>query len=525
MAQSFTRKVFNGASDRIPVAFPYLDKSHVLVYLDGVLQASNTYSWPTAGEIQLNSTPANGVVGYAPRRTPETPITVFSPGNLDVGDLNVGSLQPLYLAQEARDAGEDTTSRGWTTAALGMGGTITKGTVADLVGYDELGNMVPRAVPEIFDLNFATVEQGELAETALQPMTAELPPTNAYGFAGFSAKARLLVMADGNSPTTPDFGGSFQLRGTAGAGDPYGAFKVALTAVYQGEPGSADGWAANFVASSAVGLAAATGLIGLEVDVNNNHVVSNGLDGTPYTAGIYLSGAGVGRNDAAIIIAGSTGLWYDGIHFEDVTDVGSRLIEGSAIHDNSKSRNVVLSATAHENGIHFGSATFSSAAIRTPGFIVGPTGGISATSLNVGSGLFVLGGTGDATGKSLGVGSGIEALGAQSPLHSYATSGAFQMLGRYENNNGGSGSAAIGLQVTSTAASEVRSAKAGMFLTRGAGNGRGVFGLANRVVNDTSDFSASDYVIRWDASNNLSLVIGGVSKTITVDGSGFVKAA
>lgn len=143
MAQSFTRKVFNGASDRIPVAFPYLDKSHVKVYLDGVLQASNTYSWPTDGEIQLNVTPASGVVGYAPRTTPEEPITVFSPGNLDVTDLNVASLQPLYLAQEARDLGLDTQLRGWLTANSGEGGTITLGSEGSLLGFDGDGNLIP----------------------------------------------------------------------------------------------------------------------------------------------------------------------------------------------------------------------------------------------------------------------------------------------------------------------------------------------------------------------------------------------
>jgi hypothetical protein len=105
---SFNRVVFSGSVDTISVPFPFLDKSHVHVYLDGAELPSTAFSWPSNGQVKITAgAPAFGVVGIVKRITPEQPITVFSGGNLDVTDLNVASFQPIYLAEEAKDISVD----------------------------------------------------------------------------------------------------------------------------------------------------------------------------------------------------------------------------------------------------------------------------------------------------------------------------------------------------------------------------------------------------------------------------------
>lgn len=119
---------------------------------------------------------------------------------------------------------------------------------------------------------------------------------------------------------------------------------------------------------------------------------------------------------------------------------------------------------------------------------------------------------GAATGTSLVLSSGIMSGGAlarQSPIHGYASAGTFQILGRLENDNGGAGTAALGLSA-STSSGETRVAKAGIGLTRAGPQGVGTFGLYNRTATDTSDFTASDAVCSWTAANVLALKSSGV---------------
>lgn len=97
---------------------------------------------------------------------------------------------------------------------------------------------------------------------------------------------------------------------------------------------------------------------------------------------------------------------------------------------------------------------------------------------------------------------GTVAKARQSQIHGYVAANSLQIIGRIENDNGGSGVAAIGFQATNSAG-ETRSAKAGIGLTRAAANGRGKLALYNRIVNDTSDFTTSDEVMSFDSSNNL----------------------
>lgn len=145
MALSFVRSAASGSTDTFSVPFGYLDKSHVKVYLNGVLQVQDTdYTWPTTGSIQFTSgNPAMGTLVERRRVTPTDQLTVFSPGNLASPDLNRGDLQPLYLAQEADDKANDILARGWLTKDYGASGTIEKGAVDIVPKFDADGNMVP----------------------------------------------------------------------------------------------------------------------------------------------------------------------------------------------------------------------------------------------------------------------------------------------------------------------------------------------------------------------------------------------
>lgn len=85
------------------VPFAYLDRSHVLVYLNGSL--TSAYTWPTSSTIQFNSTVANGVAILVKRVTPSSArLTNYVDATvLLASDLNNSDLQNFYLAQEAVD--------------------------------------------------------------------------------------------------------------------------------------------------------------------------------------------------------------------------------------------------------------------------------------------------------------------------------------------------------------------------------------------------------------------------------------
>jgi hypothetical protein len=139
VASSFTRKTFGGSSDTIDLTFPYLNKNHVSVTLNGV---SAAFTWLTASQIKLSGgNPAAGVIGEARRTTPEGPLVDFEPGNLDSDDLDTAALQSLYISIEAKDNIGDFLSRAWVTNLFGVGGSIAKGAEGSLAMFDINGNL------------------------------------------------------------------------------------------------------------------------------------------------------------------------------------------------------------------------------------------------------------------------------------------------------------------------------------------------------------------------------------------------
>lgn len=86
------------------MTFNFLDRSHVHVALNGVQVDDGTITWITNGQLQLASTPTAGTQVKVFRSTPPEPPEVhFVLGDLDPNDLNVQTLQALYVAQEAID--------------------------------------------------------------------------------------------------------------------------------------------------------------------------------------------------------------------------------------------------------------------------------------------------------------------------------------------------------------------------------------------------------------------------------------
>lgn len=93
----------DGTNRSFTFSFPYLDRDHVFVSVDGV--ATGDFVWIVSGEIRMNSAPALGSKVKIYRVTPKDKpiVTIKNGSSLLSDDLNIQSLQALYAAQEALD--------------------------------------------------------------------------------------------------------------------------------------------------------------------------------------------------------------------------------------------------------------------------------------------------------------------------------------------------------------------------------------------------------------------------------------
>ncbi|SMG43133.1 phage tail fiber domain-containing protein [Paraburkholderia susongensis] len=105
----YSRSVYSGdgATSVFAVSFPFLDRSHVQVSVDGVALTSGTgYSWINSSTLQLATPPKVGASNIDVRRiTPKDAAqVVYSAGStLTDSDLNTETLQLLYTLQEFLD--------------------------------------------------------------------------------------------------------------------------------------------------------------------------------------------------------------------------------------------------------------------------------------------------------------------------------------------------------------------------------------------------------------------------------------
>ena len=96
----------DGSTNQFDVTFPYINKTHVIVKVDGV--ATTNFTFLTDTRIQITSTPASGSDVIITRESsPATRLVDYQTGSiLSESVLDTDSLQAFYLAQEANDVRE-----------------------------------------------------------------------------------------------------------------------------------------------------------------------------------------------------------------------------------------------------------------------------------------------------------------------------------------------------------------------------------------------------------------------------------
>lgn len=296
--------------------------------------------------------------------------------------------------------------------------------------------------------------------------------------------------------TAPETTAIFAMTSAVGSGNITDYFKSALAACAIVNEGSASGWAQSNVLTIGAGGTKRGGIV-FEVDLNNFWGNYTGTPSNPYAANIYCTGTNTngssgGYANAAMIVAfGGTGaMWNYGVIFQ-----GATAINTATIADQTSTATSLLITGAHNTAIlDWSGATTSGYQINGINFSVGSAGSIRGTSLGI-------------------------STAPASPIHAYVADSSFQIIARLQNDNAVAPSAALGFSVTG--GGETQSAKAGIFLSRASSEGRGTFGLANRISADSDDFSASNYVMQWDNANAWQLSAthftanGSVATTIT----------
>jgi hypothetical protein len=103
MAFSYVTYTGNGATTNFAVPFSFISRDNVAVTVDGV---AVSFSWLSDGMIQCAVAPANGTLVEVRRVTQKSaPLVDFEDAStLTESDLDLFSLQMLYIAQEAYDA-------------------------------------------------------------------------------------------------------------------------------------------------------------------------------------------------------------------------------------------------------------------------------------------------------------------------------------------------------------------------------------------------------------------------------------
>lgn len=107
MAFSRIYQTGDGVWTDITLGFPYLDASHIIVTVDGVL--STDWYFATPDIIRFNTAPADGELVLAARSTSQaTRLVDWESGSAIIEeDLDNDSLQAFYMAQEALDRAND----------------------------------------------------------------------------------------------------------------------------------------------------------------------------------------------------------------------------------------------------------------------------------------------------------------------------------------------------------------------------------------------------------------------------------
>lgn len=107
MTYSYDVSTASGTTATFGISFPYLDRSHVHVAVNGEEVDQEDLVWPSSSSVTLPSVPTAGKVVKRWRSTPiDAPGVVFTSGVLSTSDLNRLGFYTLYATQEAVDLAE-----------------------------------------------------------------------------------------------------------------------------------------------------------------------------------------------------------------------------------------------------------------------------------------------------------------------------------------------------------------------------------------------------------------------------------
>jgi microcystin-dependent protein len=161
-----------GATRTFTVPFQYLDKSHVVVKLNGSLKTSGTdYTFTSASTINFTTAPTGTVEIY--RSTPTDPLVDFQDASvLTEADLDTSARQPLYLAQESADSAA--LSLTVPIGETGMVLPVAASRASTLMGFDAAGALTTYAYGLLSGFPVTTYVQGLFSKTAIADACAYL---------------------------------------------------------------------------------------------------------------------------------------------------------------------------------------------------------------------------------------------------------------------------------------------------------------------------------------------------------------
>jgi len=171
------RDLSDGVQTAYSVSFPYIDRSHVNVTVDG---APVPFTWASASEIVLTSPAPEGSEVLRQRETPDAPLVDFKTGQpLTEADLDLVARQGLFLAGEARSSAASIVSYSIAKEALDAHGFRLTNLSAPLDPTD--------AVTKAWAEDFGQSSLGEMKQIrselySLQTELVSLP----YGSAGYT---------------------------------------------------------------------------------------------------------------------------------------------------------------------------------------------------------------------------------------------------------------------------------------------------------------------------------------------------
>jgi len=258
-----------------------------------------------------------------------------------------------------------------------------------------------------------------------------------HAFAGTTPNWVFWQAATAGSATIPEVGGHFSMTSSTGAANLTTAYKMGLATEATCNSGSASCWGLNTLVTLGAG-GTLRGGIGYEVDLNNNQGSFPVTPSNPYGANFYATGTPAGgfiNNFAFGAISATGSLWHQGFLVQ-----GTNAVDTAAFEDMSTG---APTSFLGANGMLVGSTTMARRALN----------------------------------------------------HTYiAGANNLEILDLVENDNSGSGVAALGFSVTGSG-TETRSTKGGVGYQRTSANGGGNLLFYNRSAGDTSDFTASDVVM------------------------------